>query len=314
MSKPNVSLAEKLQSCPRWVLYLLLVLTTSIPLFISVPIPNKPQPFAVDFYRSVMAIPDGKTVLLASDWTKSTRGESAGSFKGLIRILMRKNLKFALYSTGDAQAPGVAEGVIREVNKERVARGEEPYRRFEDWVMIGFLPNSEGIHSGFATNFRSVVDKMRDSSEGSTPRPVLESGPLKDIKTVADFGMLINVTGSKTSDIIVERLYGKVPLAVMVTGVMAPEVLNYYPKQVAGVIGGLKGVYDLEQMMEHGLNNGEVPNLEVGGDAVPGFKGQPNTSTGTAYYGALHVSITLLILAVLIGNVGMFLARKGGKA
>ena len=75
-------LGDKLQSFPRWGLYLVLILATAIPLLKPVEVPNKPSDEAVDFYASLMALPDNSRVLIASDWTGSTRGESGGSFQG----------------------------------------------------------------------------------------------------------------------------------------------------------------------------------------------------------------------------------------
>jgi hypothetical protein len=101
--------------------------------------------------------------------------------------------------------------------------------------------------------------------------------------------------------VILQRIT-KTPKMFMVTGVMAPEDQSYYSSgQVTGLIGGLKGVVDLETLMQ------------TGGEGVPGFPGMQNAGRGTRYYLPLHACLTLLILAVVIGNVGMFLSRKKGQ-
>ncbi len=318
--KNPATFAEKLQTCPKWALYLLLITVTSLPLWVPLNVPNKPKQDAMDFYEAIWKIPEGKTVLIASDWTKSTRGESEGSFSALVRILMRRNLKFAVYSTGDPQAPEVARNVVAKVNRERRAAGEREYKRFEDWLSLPFFANSEGTTGGIGNNIRAILGNAKDAAEGQAPASVLNSPVLKDVQKVQDLGLLVNVTASKTADIIVERLYGKVPLAFMVTGVMVPETSNYYASgQIKGLVGGLKGVYDLEQLMQYGINwqgpdgktmvksdrNGEVPGFAVDKKFLIG--------NGTMYYPALHGAVTLLILAVVVGNIGMFLGRKGGK-
>jgi hypothetical protein len=116
---------------------------------------------------------------------------------------------------------------------------------------------------------------------------------LKDIRKVADFPILIVLTASNTSNIVIERLYGKVPLGMMVTGVMGPETQVYYDShQLVGLSKGLKGVYDMETLMDKD------------------FPGQLNKDQGSLYYPTLHFALTLLILAVIIGNVGMALSRR----
>lgn len=318
--KNPATLAEKLQTCPKWVLYLLLISVTTIPLWVPLNVPNKPKQEAMDFYEALWKVPEGKTVLIASDWTKSTRGESEGSFSALVRILMRRNIKFAVYSTGDPQAPEVARKVVAKVNKERRDAGEREYKRYDDWISLPFYANSEGTTGGIGNNIRAIFGNAKDAAEGQPPANVLDSPVFKDVKDVKDIGLLINVTASKTADIIVERLFGKVPLAFMVTGVMVPETANYYASgQIAGLVGGLKGVYDLEQLMQYGINwapeGGKVIVPSDRNGKVPGFAVDKKylIGNGTMYYPALHGAISLLILAVVVGNVGMFLARKGGK-
>jgi hypothetical protein len=116
------------------------------------------------------------------------------------------------------------------------------------------------------------------------------------------------ITASKTSNITIERVYGKgVDLAMMVTGVMGPESLPYYSSgQVKGLAVGLKGVYDMEQMLEGGI----TPAMSSKWGTVPGFPGEANIGNGTRYYPTLHFCLALLILAVIVGNVGMALSRK----
>lgn len=314
---PAKTLGEKLQSMPRFGLYLALIIATALPLFFPVPVPNKPSDEAIDFYASLMAVPDGSKILVASDWTGSTKGESGGSFDAMMRILMRKNCKIAIYSTGDPQAPRVARDAIGRLNIERKKNGEREYVRFEDWVSLGYFANSEGTTGGIGNNIRVIFEGVKDYPPGKPPTPVLQSPVFADVNTIGDFKMLILVTASKTADIIVERLYGKIPLAFQVTGVMVPETRNYYTsKQIVGMIGGLKGVYDLEQLMESGINSPDKATAKIKSDkyeTVPGWPGKTNAGKGTLYYPTLHVAITLLILTVVIGNVGMFLSRRGAK-
>jgi len=87
-------------------------------------VPNEPEAPTVDLYQAVMKIPENDTILLASDWTNSTRGESAGQFKALMRILMRRKIKVAIYTSADPQAPKVSRDMIGDLNKERRDKGE----------------------------------------------------------------------------------------------------------------------------------------------------------------------------------------------
>ncbi len=103
----------------------------------------------------------------------------------------------------------------------------------------------------------------------------------------------------------------------MVTGVMVPENTSYYQSdQLKGLCGGIKGVFDLETLMAVGINNpgpGEIKSEKFKDESIPGWPSKTNAGKGTAYYLALHFTLGLLILAVILGNVGMFAAKRRAK-
>ncbi len=314
--RSEMSLGEKMQSVPKPILYLVLVLLTSLPLFKELNVPNKPNEASEDFYATVMAVPEGSTILIQSDWTGSTRGESGGEFESLMRILMRRKIKFAVYAAGDPQAPQVVKDSISRVNDERKLSGQPGYKQWDDWISLGNLPNAEAANQAIANNVQTAFPGRKAiPSTGGSPQDVFDSPVLKGHTKLSDFPLLVVVTASNTATIAIERYAGKVKMAQMVTGVMGPETLNYYPKQVVGLVVGLKGVYDIETLMEGGINTADPhtikdDNGKFQGKSVEGFPGELNKGKATRYYPTLHFAFALLIIAVLIGNIGMFLAKK----
>lgn len=314
------TLGEKLQSLPKQVLYVILFACTSIPLFFNIPIPNKPFDASVDLYAKLMALPEGSTVLIGSDWTLSTRGESGGEMEALLRILMRRNIKFAIYSTADPQAPQVAIDTVATLNKERKDKGEKEYVRFKDWVSLGYFANSEGENQSIGANVRKAFSGKQDVEPGHPPQDVFDSPVLKNINSNADVPLLILISASSTDTVTIERIGGKIPLAFMVTGVMVPQEQVYYASgQLVGMCGGIKGMYDLESMMEYGLNEPDKNGvIHVSSDHVrtkiDGFPGEQNFGKGAGYYPTLHVALSLLILAVVIGNIGMWMSKGSRKS
>jgi hypothetical protein len=304
------SIGRALQSLPKPVLYVILFVVASLPLFFKIPVPNSPDQASIDFYAHLMELPEGSKVLICSDWTNSTRGESMGEMDALLRILMRKKIKFAVYSIGDGQAPRVARDTIARISREE-GGGQPLYKPYEDYVVIGYFPNGEGETAAVNTSVLAAFAGKTDISP-TGQREVVQSPVFEGVKTLADFKYLVNVTASSTNTVILERIK-KTDLMFAVTGVMVPENTVYYSSgQLKGLVGGIKGVYDLETLMEYGVNNpGPHMITSAGYGPIPGFPGKPNVGTGTAYYPALHVCLSVLILAVLTGNIGMLLARKG---
>lgn len=311
----------KFKGIPKYAVYLLLVTFASVPLFFNIPVPNKPVDPSAGSFKALMSLQKGDTVLLGTDWTGSTRGESKAELIAILRILMRKEVKFCLWSSADPQSPRCAQDVITEVNDMMSKEGSRPYKRWEDWVQAGYYPNSDVAINNVGQDVKKMFSTKRDTDPSGKLRPIFESPVLQNIQKVQDFKLVIDVTASKTSDFHVQFISSKgVPLMFAVTGVMVPETQVYYNSgQIVGFLGGLKGVYDMEGMMEKGLN---VPGpdgkpavvSEKITDKIEGFPGKPNTGNGTKYYPTLHFALLLMIVLIIIGNVEMAMARKGAKS
>lgn len=307
---------QKMQEVDRRVLYLILLVLTSAGLFIPGRVPVDPDQSSKDLYITLMQLDPTKTMLIESDWTQSTRGENAGHTEALLRLVMNRGIKFVVYTLADPQAPQVFRDVLRRMNDERVANGMEPYRPYEDYIDLGYFPNAEGQANSMANDIRKAWAGKKQKNVAGQELDIWTSPVLKDVRKVGDASLLMIVTASATVDIVVERLYGKVTLACMCTGVTGPGVLPYYQAgQMAGIGIGLKGVYDMEYMLTYGLNvpdkDGKVqvryPNKsQIRIEPLP----MPITfGRGAGYYATLHVALILLILAVALGNLGMFFGR-----
>lgn len=302
--------AQKLQSIPTRMIYIILMVCAAVPLFFNPKLPNVPIDPSIDFFGHLMTLNEGDRVLISADWTNSTRGESGGQTEAIMRLLMRKKIKFAVFSIGDPQAPQVERDLIARVAEEEEKNVGYRYQPFRDYTVIGYFPNGEGEATAINNNVIKAFAGRKDLPPGGVLTDVRRSPVFKGIKSLSDFKYFINITGSSTNTVYLERIQ-KAPIMFMVTGVMVPENQNYYDSgQIKGMIGGVKGALDLETLMEEGIAPGDSANFPEG---IPGFKGMQNLGKGTAYYPTLHVCLFLLILAVIVGNVGMFLARKEAR-
>ncbi len=317
---------QKLLNLNRFAMYALLVIAVSIPLFMPAScttIPTLTNSNTQDLYIELMAIPEGGTVFLESDWTVSTRGESAGQLEAFLKIARLKNLKFVLFSGADPQAPQVAKNVIEGLNARFEKNGLKPLEQWNDYVDVGFYPDVEAFWQTVASNPRRVFPgKTAYDPVAKQDRDVYESPVLKNIRKTSDIAMVVNITASGTMDIIVQRMSGKgAKLAGMVTGVMAPEALVYYnSRQIVGLSGGLRGVVEMETMMAKGVNFSEggkepfVKAAQFDGVIQPLPASYQPFARGMNYFASLHAALFLLIISVILGNVGLFMSRKkGGK-
>lgn len=326
------SLGEKLTSFPKFSLYVILAVIASLALFPSMEIPVKPSAASTDLFASLMTLPEGSTIILQSDWTNSSRGESAGAMEALLRIVMRKKLKFVIMSVGDPSAPRVARGALERINTEREAMGEPRYEKWNDFIELGYFPNAEATGNAMANNLKTAWSGRMDQSPQG-PRNVFESPVLQGINRIEDVAMLINIHASDTLNRLIERIGKRTKLASMCTGVMGPETMVYYTSgQIVGVSVGLNGVVEMEALMQRGIDPYEGvegteaqklshdiknPVLAPGRPKIEGFRPPPgkdakayNYARGMQYYLSLHSALSLMILAVVIGNIGTFLMRR----
>lgn len=320
MTPEKPSTFEKLQNLDKRILYMILVVLTTIPLFpafSSIVLPCEPAATAQSFYYQLSNVPEGKTVFIQSDWTISTRGENAGHIESLLRIVMSKKLKFVIYTVADAQAPGVYREYIRRINDERKRAGLKEYKQWEDYVDLAYFPNAEGTLVAIGLDVRKVFNKrVKDPSTGQD-RPVFESPVMKDVYKVGDAGAYVVVTASSSVDRTIERLSDKTKIVVMCTGVIGPSTLPFFQSgQIKGVSIGLKGAVDVEYMMKYGLNYPDASGkIKVPWAGKEELKADPvsegvSIARGSLYFMSFHMAILLLILAVAIGNIGMFLSRR----
>jgi len=324
---PTKTFGEKLTSFPKFVLYLILATISALALVPSCEIPVKPGAGTIDFFAGLMNLPEGSTIIIQSDWTNSSRGESAGAMEGLLRLVMRKKLKFVLMSVADPSAPRVARGALERINieREKATPPEPRYEKWTDYVELGYFPNAEGTGNAMANNLKTAWQGKTDQSPDGL-RDVFESPVLKGITKIEQVAMMIDITASDTINRLVERIGKKTRLASMCTGVMGPETMVYYTSgQLVGVSVGLNGVVELEALMQRGIDPYEGvdgkeaekkahdiknPVLARGRPKIEGFTGMKNYARGMQYYLSLHAALGLMILAIVIGNIGTFMTRR----
>jgi hypothetical protein len=304
-----------MQKVDRRILYGILVVSVCIGLFFPSTIRTDPDPSSKSFYAAVKKLPPSSTIIVQTDWTNSTRGESLGHFESLMRLLMDGDHKFIFYSAADPAAPQVARTVIARIVAERKSQGLKEYRVGEDYVDLGFFPNAEATNTSMGANLKAAWAGRKSKMPDGKEIDIFKTPVLAKVNKIEDCQMMIVITASQSIDVAVQRLANKIDITALVTGVVGPTVLPFYQSgQIKGVAVGLKGVYDVEYLMEYGINDAEIEGRKYVTWNEPGKVDKISVGTrfsrGRQYYGTLHVALTLLILAVVMGNVAMFAARR----
>lgn len=278
---------QTLYAIDRRVLYGILMLLVGWQVLKPITVPNVTMGMSKDLFDKIESLKAGDVVLIESDWTTSTAGESRGQFKALIRHLMRKEVKFVTTAI-DPLAPGIGEIFIEEVKREEPPDGPR-YQKGKDYEIAGYFPNAENHVQAMVTNIRKEL-----SSKGLANSPVLEG-----IADLSDMKAVMLVTASSSINVWYERLRNKAPLGLMCTAVMAGENIPYHASgQLFGMTIGAKGAFDYETLLNETYPDKKYKNLD----------------TGSRYMSPLFFALLLLIVSVIIGNVAMVMLRKKGDS
>jgi hypothetical protein len=285
-NEPTTTIWEKLQAIDRRILYLILIVVVSMFIIFPFDLPNDPLPQSRALYDAVNGLPNGSPIIIASEWTMSSRGENIYQFKSLVRLCMLKQHKIVLMTISEPAAVGFALGAFQDVNNEP---GHKRYAEGTDFVNIGYRPNGDAFIQSMAADLSGTLGQVQVLGQ---PANRLEM--LKDIHSLRDIKIIVDVTASSTNNSFMAFTGGLTEYGLMCTGVMFPEALPYVATgQIVGVANGARGAYDFETMMKH-----DYP------DATKNVKG------AKAYMTPLTGAMALLMTAIVVGNIAMGQARK----
>jgi hypothetical protein len=152
---------------------------------------------------------------------------------------------------------------------------------------VTFVPTLKGL----VTDIPGTIKKDYRGT------PIAQIPVMRGVKTRADIGAVVEVTPITSAEqwLGLFEQNNSPPFLFAPTAVMAP---TYYPYldtgQMSGMLTGIKGAGDYEKMLT------DARLLD-------------RPSFGTRAAGALSLVYALIILLIVLGNVGYYAARAGGR-
>ncbi|MGD8605041.1 MAG: hypothetical protein PVF49_10775 [Anaerolineales bacterium] len=278
------SLMEKVQALDRRIVFLFIALAVAIPLLFHVVFPERISPIVASIFDRVDNLPEGSKVLMSLDYSPSTVPEIQPMVDAAVRHCAKKNLKIyimALWPTGQ----NIADETI-----DRVLRPEFPnYQYGTDFVNIGYKSGNQGLINVILTDLkRMYTTDVNGTAIDSIPMMV----PIRNLR---NFDVILAYGGGFPGVkewVLFAGDPGNVPVAGGVTAVSAPLLYPYYPSQLLGLMGGIKGAaeYEAELMRRY-----------------PEFKDRSHP--GIDMMGPQAVAHVVIMLFIIIGNVAYFATR-----
>ncbi len=274
---------EKMLNIDRRVIFIVIALSTILPLFFTVKLNIKADNAAKSFYETIDSLKTKKepVVLLSAEYGPGTIPElspmARASFKHLLDI-DAKIIVMGLFPMGPPL-------VMREFDKLLKLPEYNNKQYGVDYVNLGYTAGGAIVIKGMVSSIKS---KYPIDVNGTS----LDDIPLmKKVKNFDDIDAIIDLTslggGVKSWIQFAKRTTDeKMKILSGCTAVMAPEAYPYLNSgQIKGLLGGLKGAADYETLID-------------------------SPDNGTKYIFAQSVAHVMIIIFILIGNIAFFLTRS----
>lgn len=278
----------------RW-LFLAMALAIVVPLLVPVQMDFSVSPMVRAVYDEVEQLPEGTTVLVSIDYDPAAQPELEPFTRAIVRHLLERRAKIVFLTLWD-KSPPIVHAILRDVVEGEYVAGtgyfegeaHPEYRYGRDYVFLGFKEGKQIVIAGMGQNFR----QMWPSDHADTPLARLSV--MNGITTLRDFPLIIESgAGFPGPREYVQQVVARYDLrfAAATTAVSVTGMTPYYPDQIFGLVGGMRGSAEYEQLM--------------------GYAG-----VGTAGLNVLTFGQLLVILAILLGNAlyfrGRFASRRRG--
>jgi len=273
----------------RRVIFVFIFLSVAAPLLFPITFTEKATPAVKAVFDKVESLPAGSKVLISFDFDPAMAPEVQPMANALTQHCLEKDHKIifmCLFATGQGQLERTFREIIRPEFPDKIDG--------VDYVNLGYKAGNEGVLNVIITDFK----KMFPTDVNTVPYDSIAI--FKDIKSCKDLDLIISIGGGKPG--IKEWVLfvgdpGNIPTACGVAAVVAPQLYPYYPQQLLGILGGIKGAAEYESALR---------------ETYPRFK--KIEAPGLKMMGPQTLAHMVIMAFIIIGNITFFITRRRGNS
>jgi len=269
----------------RRVIFLFIFVAVAAPLLFPITFSEKPTAVVKAVFDKIESLPAGSTVLISFDFDPAMAPEVRPMANVISRHCLERDHKvifMSLWGTGQA--------MLSQSLAEDILPGFPELRDGIDYVNIGYKAGNEGVLNVIVSNFK----KMFPTDVNSVPLDSLEI--FNGITSCKDLDFIVSIGGGLPGPkewVLFVGDPGDVPVGVGVAAVVAPQLYPYYPAQVVGILGGVKGAAEYEYVFKSTYAKyAEMP--------TPGLK----------MMGPQTLAHVVILSFIVIGNIIYFRSRR----
>lgn len=271
----------------RRVIFVFIFVAVAAPLLLTIRFTFKATPIVQALFDKVESLPPGSHVLLSYDFDPAMAPEVQPMANVLARHCLLKGHKIifmCLFATGQGQLNITLEEVIRREFPDKVDG--------VDYVNLGYKAGNEGVLNVIITDFQ----KMFPTDVNTVPYDSI--AVFDGISSCKDLDLIVSIGGGRPG--IKEWVLfvgdpGHIPIATGVAAVVAPQLYPYYPRQLLGLLGGVKGAAEYESEFRR-----RYP--EFSDMPVPAIK----------MMGPQTLAHMVILSFIIIGNILFIVGRRKG--
>ncbi len=269
----------------RRVIFLFIGLSVSLPLLFNLTFSEKATPIVKGIYDKIDNLPSGSRILISFDYGPSMAPEVEPMSNAFIRHSLAKDHKviiMGLWATGQSLGASAVENIVKAEFPDKVDG--------VDYINIGYKAGNQGVLNVIITDFRKMYATDVNGVD-------LDSVQIfEGIRSLKDMALMISVGGGFPGIkewVLFAADPGNIPLAGGSAAVATPTMYPYYPKQLIGLLGGIKGAAEYESEMKKNY---------------PRFADMP--TPGVNMMGPQTLAHMVVMAFIIIGNLSFFFAKK----
>lgn len=278
-----MSLLDHALKLDRRYIFLVVAAAVLVPLFLKMEQAVPITPEVRGIYDAVQKIPPGSKVLLACDYDPGTAAETQPMTVAFLKHALSRGLEVVIVGLWP-QGPQQADLALRDALAEPAVAARNP-QYGTDYINLGFQSGNEVVIQRMGSNIPATFPRDRRG------QPVGEFPIMRGVENFNAFAFVFNVSSGYPGTVEWVQFAGDRFHALIgsgTTAVQAPQIYPYFPRQMAGILGGMKGAAEYE--------------------TITGFRGK-----GVRFMLSQSFSHVVVVLFVLMGNVAFFLSRRRGR-
>lgn len=281
---------DTIKSIDRRIIFLIVGLSVALPLLLHIAFTEKASPIVQKIFDRIESLPPGSRILVSFDYGPSSAPEIQPMAEAVLRHATQKNLKIylmALWATGH--------NIIITTMETILIREFPPKKYGIDYVNLGYKAGNQGLINVIVADLKKMYTTDAAGTEINTIPMMTE------IRSLKNFDLIVSLSGGFPG-IKEWILFAGDPAHIPITGgctaVTAPLLYPYYPKQLLGLMGGLKGAAEYESALAH---------------QYPQYRSKAKDFPGIRLMGPQAVAHVVIMLFVILGNITFFIERSRQK-